>query len=493
MMAIFHLNHRPIGRSTHRSGYAAAHARYILRSSAVVYAAATLPNAERTPAASVQWFRDRERTARANARLADRVVVALPLELSLDEQKHLLRDFLATLDPQSRCPMIYAIHARNEDAQNPHAHIMLIDADRETGKRVLMLSERKSTERLREAWEQSVNRALEQKGLDVRVDRRTLAAQGIEREPEIHVGPAGSYMAARTAHERSQINNEIRERNALYDQLQAENIQLLEAEAELLEEVSERRSQYATFVPVEEIAEVLAGAEEAIVSLCGPEPIPPESLEQRIARGKAQGRYFYYDDPQYRADYEKSYREYEEQRKSWDFWQALIESARKLYTNLKTIAQAGITALLVEFDTRESGLLSWHERIANVGEAVRQTVDDLGERYTHAQEELVTVYSSESLGFCRSNDVIAAENMISGWASWRPYSELIVHRNCNGEMLYAEACDPNRNETTGKKRLTAEQLERVRASATQNPVTEQEISRIHEQNLKRGHGFEHER
>jgi hypothetical protein len=492
-MAIFHLSHRPIGRSTHRAGYAAAHARYILRPGAVALAVARLPNAERTPAASVQWFRDREQTARANARVADRIVVALPLEFNLHEQRLLVTNFVGSLDPQKRCPMLFAIHANGEDAQNPHAHIMLVDADRDTGKRVLMLSERQSTERLREAWEQSVNQALERKGLQVRVDRRTLAAQGIEREPQIHVGPAGSYVAAKSAHERSRLNEEIRAKNARYAQLQAERLQLFSAETELSIEAMERRSEYAALVPIKEITEVLAGAEEAIGTLCGPEPIPPESLDRRIEHGRAQGTYFYYDYPKYQADYEKSYKEYEHQRKSWDFWQPLIELARRLCDHLQTIAQAGLTALFVDFDTTENGLFDWHDRITNVGQAVQQTIDDLGERYTQAQEELVTVHSSESLGFCRSNDVIASENLISGWASWRQYSELIVHRNCNGEMLYAEACDPDRNETTGKKRLTSEQLARVRESAAQNPVTEQEIARIHERILKRERGFEHER
>lgn len=42
----------------------------------------------------------------------------------------------------------------------------------------------------RKAWEVAVNHGLEKAGIDQRVDCRTLAEQGIDRIPQIHVGPA---------------------------------------------------------------------------------------------------------------------------------------------------------------------------------------------------------------------------------------------------------------------------------------------------------------
>ena len=67
----------------------------------------------------------------------------------------------------------------------------------DTGKRVIGTSEKGSTDRIREAWEIAANRALERAGLDVRIDRRSLDAQGLDREPGIHVGPNVAAMEDR--------------------------------------------------------------------------------------------------------------------------------------------------------------------------------------------------------------------------------------------------------------------------------------------------------
>src|SRR5262249_17225687 len=45
--------------------------------------------------------------------------------------------------------------------------------------------------RFRELWERTANEHLKRAGLAVRIDRRTLKAQGIDREAGIHVGPRG--------------------------------------------------------------------------------------------------------------------------------------------------------------------------------------------------------------------------------------------------------------------------------------------------------------
>ena len=47
---------------------------------------------------------------------------------------------------------------------------------------------------LRELWERVLNDALEAAGSDARVDRRSLKEQGIERKPQIHVGPKSKAM-----------------------------------------------------------------------------------------------------------------------------------------------------------------------------------------------------------------------------------------------------------------------------------------------------------
>lgn len=212
-MAIFHLNHRAIGKATHRAGFAAAHVKYILRDRAATQVLGDLPGAALTRSDAARWLTEREQQARANGRVADRLVLALPLELEERLRADVVRAFVRELEPAGRVPWIAAIHDSGEDADNPHAHLMLVDADRETGKRVLMMSERGSTERLRTAWESVVNRAIEREGLEARVDRRSLAAQGLERIATIHVGPERARPQVRE--EREHFNAEVAAANAI--------------------------------------------------------------------------------------------------------------------------------------------------------------------------------------------------------------------------------------------------------------------------------------
>ena len=47
---------------------------------------------------------------------------------------------------------------------------------------------------IRATWEDCANLALERAGLEARIDRHSLAAQGIDREPTIHIGPRASHI-----------------------------------------------------------------------------------------------------------------------------------------------------------------------------------------------------------------------------------------------------------------------------------------------------------
>ena len=58
-------------------------------------------------------------------------------------------------------------------------------------------SSRRAVEALRARWAEVQNAALERAGLDVRVDHRSLEAQGIDREAMRHRGPAVSGIEAR--------------------------------------------------------------------------------------------------------------------------------------------------------------------------------------------------------------------------------------------------------------------------------------------------------
>jgi hypothetical protein len=104
-----------------------------------------------------------------------------------------------------------------------------------------------STERLeqwREDWGQAVNRDLERHGHEARVDHRSLADQGIDREPEPKQGPIATEMerAGRPSHagddrRAAQARNE--ERAAIEAELPALTAQLID-----LEQERERRREH---------------------------------------------------------------------------------------------------------------------------------------------------------------------------------------------------------------------------------------------------------
>ena len=166
------------------------------------------------PKEAEAWFRAQEKNDRKNARMSDRFIGALPRELTPEQCIEAVEKFCRDIT-QGRIPWHFALHLELEqkgDAKwNPHTHIIFRDRDIETGRRFLYTSagakERPklaekgikawSTADFRQAWQDHMNAALERAGHDVRIDRRTLKEQGIDRKPQIHVGPGGMKAAAK--------------------------------------------------------------------------------------------------------------------------------------------------------------------------------------------------------------------------------------------------------------------------------------------------------
>lgn len=185
-MAIYSLSHKPIGKSTQREPHtASAHIAYITRDSALDnLEARRMPG--NAKAAGI-WLREAEDRDRKNARVADKIMLALPRELTPEQRVALVRKFAEDLT-KGRASWLAAFHENRVDASNPHCHLVLRDRDVDTGKRVIGTSEKGSTERIRIAWETHANAALEEGRHAARVDRRTLEKQGIRRKPTIHEG-----------------------------------------------------------------------------------------------------------------------------------------------------------------------------------------------------------------------------------------------------------------------------------------------------------------
>lgn len=201
-MAIYSLNHSAIGKTTHASGTAAAHVRYITRIQAKPDIVASLMPENRNKAQA--WMNEHEACGRKNARVCDKLILALPIELTRDQRINLLRDFADQIT-EGRAPYYGAIHASGKDENNPHAHLVLIDRDKDTGKRVMLTTEKGSTERFRERWEKICNHHLALAGEEARIDRRSLKDQGIDRTPQIHVGAEGQHVNTNVARPDSKV------------------------------------------------------------------------------------------------------------------------------------------------------------------------------------------------------------------------------------------------------------------------------------------------
>ena len=203
-MAIYHLTHRTVGRTTHAAGTAGAHLGYITRASAcraVIAEHIPLAKPGSKGGAARKWMDEAEAADRKNARVIDKFEIALPRELNEAQRIEVVRTFIRELADGKPVPFFAALHdkAGTKDAANPHAHVVIRDRDPETGKgRVINTSEKGSTERAREIWERVCNEALRDAGLYARVDRRSLVDQGIlHRKPAGHEGPQPRAMESR--------------------------------------------------------------------------------------------------------------------------------------------------------------------------------------------------------------------------------------------------------------------------------------------------------
>ncbi len=138
---------------------------------------------------------------RKNSCVARELILALPHELSYKERSDLTRDMALYLMERYRVAVDSAIHAPVEgdghDSRNYHAHILFSTRELTStgfGKKTRILDDKvtgkEETELIRKVWETLSNDALSRAGHgDVQIDHRSLEEQGIDRIPQIHVGP----------------------------------------------------------------------------------------------------------------------------------------------------------------------------------------------------------------------------------------------------------------------------------------------------------------
>ena len=197
-MAIYHFDASVISRSKGRSSTAAsayrAAERVVDRRTGEVHDYTRKHGVEHTeilaPAHAPDWARDRSALwnaveqieRRKDAQVSREVRVALPSELSVEQNRDLVRGFVQEQFVARGMVADIALHApgREGDQRNHHAHIML--TTREIGPEGFGAKNRdwNAKELLvdwRSSWAEHVNRTLERCSVHERVDHRTLEAQ----------------------------------------------------------------------------------------------------------------------------------------------------------------------------------------------------------------------------------------------------------------------------------------------------------------------------
>jgi hypothetical protein len=142
----------------------------------------------------------------SNARVAREYLVVLPVELNPDQRLKLVRGFAQELTDRYQFALDLAVHTPRDypgsDPRNFHAHLLAttreVTALGLSAKTTLELSDSRRQELglkpaiselliVRERWAIVTNEALHDAGVEARIDHRSLAAQGIDREPYPHI------------------------------------------------------------------------------------------------------------------------------------------------------------------------------------------------------------------------------------------------------------------------------------------------------------------
>ena len=215
-----------------------------------------------------------------NAQLAREVEIALPVELSREEQTRLVREYCSSQFVSKG--MIADFNLHDTGGGNPHAHILLtmrpLDEKGtwlpkskkeyvldENGERIRLPSGRYKTRKVdlvdwnnrenaevwRRAWADLTNEFLERNDCPERIDHRSYERQGIEQIPTVHVGVSATQMEKKgIVTERGELNRNItaanrilREIRRLVRGLKDWIAELKERKAALLESLAEARVQ----------------------------------------------------------------------------------------------------------------------------------------------------------------------------------------------------------------------------------------------------------
>lgn len=246
-MSIYHCSVKTISRSAGRSAPAAAAYRAgvcladertgevhnYTRKRGIVHTELIFPSGVNMSRAQL-WNTAESSENRKNSTVAREYELALPNELTPDQQKELVKGFALHLSERYGVAADIAIHApgKDGDRRNHHAHVLTTTRQvtpEGFGAKTRVLDDKKTgeVEHVRATWATMTNHVLERAGHQERVSHKSLKAQGIEREPTSHLGPVATAMERRGERsERGDLNRgPVENRAAQAELASAEKVQ----------------------------------------------------------------------------------------------------------------------------------------------------------------------------------------------------------------------------------------------------------------------------
>ncbi len=206
------------------------------------------------------WNQVEAAEKRKDAQTAREINIALPKELSFEENIELARTYVN--DNFVRHGMIADLAIHMNDLDNPHAHVMLTTREITIdgfGKKNRDWNKTDFLKSWREQWQEYTNEALRKARADERIDHRSFKDRGIEQVPTVHEGPVARAMEEKGIKtERGEWNREVKEINQKIKELTEAQVIEMKKYEELKKELQAEKDKWRFFQPAEKKAVLLA-------------------------------------------------------------------------------------------------------------------------------------------------------------------------------------------------------------------------------------------
>ena len=213
-MAIYHFSAQVISRSQGRSSVAAAAYRSaekikdektnithdFTKKNDVLESEILLPNDAPSFLSDRKklWNAVEQTEKRKDAQVAREINIALPKELTHEQNWQLAKDFVKKEFVDKGMIADVNFHSGHKGGEEqPHVHVMLTlrEVTKEGfGQKNRAWNDKGLLNHWREAWANDCNRELARHGFDIQIDNRTLEAQGINLEPQSKIGAKAAQL-----------------------------------------------------------------------------------------------------------------------------------------------------------------------------------------------------------------------------------------------------------------------------------------------------------